>query len=377
MMKYQIFQDDIKLSKLGLGAMRLPQREPENGKTIDTAKTQEMIDACMAQGVNYYDTAYIYHNGKSETVLGQALSKYPREHYYLADKFNFQANPDYKSQFQSQLERLQKEYIDFYMLHGVSEFNAADYEKCGCIPYFQEQKRLGKIKYLGFSFHGTIDCLQKMVEKGCWDFVQIQLNYYDWYQGAAKKEYELLREYNLPIMVMEPVHGGMLANLPKECLELLPKGDVSPATWALRFVSALPGVAVVLSGMSDIEQVKENIDTMSSVSFLTEDELSRLEKISALLRKKIAVPCTACRYCCDDCPQGLDIPMLLSVYNDYRDEAAASGDKTTAAWRLARLKALPEDKRPSACVGCGECNSHCPQTLDVPKFMQVMAALMK
>ena len=178
-------------------------------------------------------------------------------------------------------------------------------------------------------------------------------------------------------MVMEPVHGGMLANLPEECLQLLPKTGVSPAAWALRFVMNLPGVAVVLSGMSDMRQTEENVNTAAFENPLTDEELSKLEKISSMLRKKIAVPCTGCRYCCDNCPQGLDIPSLLSAYNDYRDEAAALGNSDMAAWRLFRLKVLPEEKMPTACIGCGNCTAHCPQALDIPLYMKEMANLLK
>ena len=322
-MKYAGFKENIKLSKLGLGAMRLPQTEPGLAKPVDEPKARELIDYCMAHGVNYYDTAYIYHGGKSETILGRALSGYPRDSYYVADKFNVQANPDYQFQFQDQLDRLGMEYIDFYLLHGITDLTAADYESCGCISYFQEQKKQGKIRHFGFSFHGTPDCL------------------------------------------------------PEDCMELLPKGNGSPAAWALRFVMDLPGIAVVLSGMSDMEQVKENIATADSEQALTGAELSQLSLISEKLRKKIAVPCTGCRYCCDNCPQGLDIPSLLSAYNDYRDEGAALGDKNMAVWRLHRLKALEKEKQPAACVGCGSCTAHCPQGLDIPTYMQEMSALLQ
>lgn len=373
--RYQTFKNEIRLSKLGLGAMRLSQTEPGFAKPVDEAKAQELIDYCMKHGVNYYDTAYIYHGGKSEVILGQALSKYPRKSYYVADKFNVQADPDYKLQFNEQLTRLQMEYIDFYLLHGVTDLTMKDYEQGGCIPYFQEQKQSGEIKYLGFPFHGTPDCLRELLKKNSWDFVQIQLNYYDWFQGTAKEQYEILREHDIPIMVMEPIHGGMLAELPEECIQVFAQNNVSPAAFALRFVMNLPGIAVVLSGMSDIKQTKENVATADIERELTADELSQLEEISAILRKKIAVPCTACRYCCDNCPQGLDIPSLLSAYNDYKDEAAALGDKNMATWRLFRLKALPEDKQPSACMGCGSCTAHCPQGLDIPAYMKEMAEL--
>lgn len=375
-MRYQKFREHVNLSKLGLGAMRLPQTEPGLAKPIDEPEAQKLIDYCMAHGVNYYDTAYIYHGGKSEEFLGRALSKYPRECYYVADKFNVQANPDYRAQFAEQLRRLRMKYIDFYLLHGVTDLTAISYEQCGCIPYFQEQKRLGNIRYLGFSFHGTPDCLRKLLKLTDWDFVQIQLNYYDWFQGTAKEQYEILRAHGIPVMVMEPIHGGMLANLPEEAEKLLPRSGASPAAWALRFAMNLPGVAVVLSGMSNMRQAQENVDTAALRGEISREDTARLEQISGLLRKKIAVPCTSCRYCCDGCPQGLDIPALLTAYNDFKEESAALGDRNMAAWRLSRLKALPEDKRPNACVGCGNCTAHCPQDLKIPLYMNEMASLL-
>ena len=176
-------------------------------------------------------------------------------------------------------------------------------------------------------------------------------------------------------MVMEPVHGGMLAVLPEDCRQLLQDKNISPAGWALRFVMNLPGVSVTLSGMSETGQAEENTAAADSEHSLTRKELSRLERISEILHKKIAVPCTGCRYCCDNCPQGLDIPFLLSAYNDYRDEAAALGDKNLAVWRLFRLKALAKEKQPSACIGCGSCTEHCPQGLDIPSYMRAMSAV--
>lgn len=372
-MRYEEFKGGVKLSKLGMGAMRLPQIEPGFAGPIDERKAQELIGLCMAEGVNYYDTAYIYHGGKSEAFLGRALSKYPRDSFCIADKFNVQADPDYRFQFQEQLGRLGMEHIDFYLLHGITDLTVRDYEQCGCIPYFQEQKHQGKIKYLGFSFHGTPECLRELLAKSEWDFVQIQLNYYDWFQGTAKEQYEILYEAGIPVMVMEPVHGGMLADLPEEAMALLPDKKFSPAAWALRFVMKLPGVAVVLSGMSDMDQVRENIGTASLEQRMSGEEVRCLEQVSALLRRKIAVPCTACRYCCENCPMELDIPSLLSAYNEYRDEAAALRDGNMAVWRMYRLKALPAEKQPGACIGCGSCTAHCPQGLDIPAYMKEMS----
>lgn len=374
-MRYKEFTKGVNLSMLGMGAMRLPQTEEGFAKPIDTPRAEDIIDYCMENGVNYYDTAYIYHGGNSERFLGQALKKYPRSTFYVADKFNIQANSDYRSQFQEQLERLQMDHIDFYLLHGITDYTASDYLKSGCLDYFLEQKKKKKITFLGFSFHGTPKTLRELVTMHDWDFVQIQLNYYDWFQGTAKEQYAILAEHRLPVMVTEPVHGGMLAALPEEIGPLLPAdARTSPAAWDLRFAASLPGVSVVLSGMSALEQAKENIATFSGSIDLTPDELSRLERVSEQLHRRIAVPCTGCRYCCENCPKALDIPALLTAYNEYKSDSAALGSEQLASWRLGRLKALPPEKQPSACIGCGKCKKHCPQDLNIPAYMQEMAA---
>ena len=372
-MQYHEF-DGIQLSQLGMGAMRLPQTEPGFAKPIDEPKAMELIDCCISHGVNYFDTAYIYHMGQSEVLLGKALKRYPRDSFCVADKFNVQAEPDYEKQFARQLERLQMDRIDFYLLHGVTDKLISDYLDHGAPEYFREQKQLGKIRYFGFSFHGSPDALRQMLARGPWDFVQIQLNYYDWFHGTAREQYEILRKHGIPIMVMEPAHGGMLADLPEAGRNLLltAKPDAAVASWAFRFLRTLPGIAVVLSGMSELGQVKDNIQTFSDDNLLSEEEISLLRQVSDVLHGLYAVPCTGCRYCCADCPQQLDIPFLLAAFNEYK----TGGEKDLSSWRLARLGALPEDKRPSACIGCGACTAHCPQGLDVPAYMKEMASFL-
>ena len=325
-----------------MGAMRLPQTEEGFAKPIDRAAAEELIDYCMAHGVNYYDTAYIYHGGQSEAFLGRALKKYPRESYFVADKFNVQAEPDFEKQFEDQLSRLQLDSIDFYLLHGMTDKLVSDYLDHGAPEYFLKQKKAGKIRYFGFSFHGSPEALRRILSRYPWDFVQIQLNYYDWFHGTAREQYEILREQNIPIMVMEPAHGGMLADLPGKGRETLLRlhPEASQASWAFRFLRTLPGIAVILSGMSKLEQVKDNIQTFSEPAALTEQEL--------------------------------DIPFLLAAYNEYK----TGGEKDLSSWRLARLTALPEEKQPSACIGCGQCTAHCPQGLDVPAYMKEMAEQM-
>ena len=364
-MNYTKFNEKS-LSLLGMGAMRLPQDEEGWGKPVSYNAAKAIIDYCVQNGVNYFDTAYVYHGGDSERFLGKALKEYPRESYYLADKYNLLAQPDYRKQFPEQLERLQTDYIDFYLLHGISDNHIGGYLGNGCVEYFLEEQQKGRIKHLGFSFHGKPSVLRKALEYRNWDFVMIQLNYYDYFHGSAKEQCEILCEKNIPIIAMEPVHGGMLTNLTAEGKKLLQ--DYAPnrslASWALRFVLGLPGISVVLSGMSNLEHATDNVATINENKPLSQEEQTLILKASKLLVNEIGAECTFCRYC-DGCPLKLDIPELLRVYNDFK----AGGD-----WRLKRFDVLPQEKRPSACTACGTCVMQCPQSLDIPKYMQEMAA---
>ena len=368
-MQYLEYKHGIRLSRLGMGNMRLPVRAEVEGNPIDYDKAKAIIDRAMAMGVNYYDTAYIYHGGKSEEFTGRALAEYPRDSYYVADKFNLDAEPDYRRQFAEQLRRLNMERIDFYLLHGVMDHNVETFLTNGCLEYFDEMKAQGKIRFFGFSFHGTPAALRRMTAARDWDFVQIQLNYYDWLYGDARELYEILAGAGIPIMVMEPVRGGLLAKLNDAGKRILAQAhpERSLASWALRWVKALEGVQVVLSGMSDVSQLEENAATFSDESLFAPGEQALIEKAAEALRTSVSVPCTGCRYCVDGCPAGLNIPRLLAAYNEA---------KLDGAWRLTTLKDLPEEKLPGACIGCGACTGHCPQSIDVPDCMQKLADML-
>ncbi len=366
-MQYKPFKD-ISLSRLGMGMMRLPVVDGvfEN---IDYEKAQALIDEAYAAGINYYDTAYIYHGGQSEVFTGKALAKYPRDSYYVADKFFMEANPDYREQFEDQLKRLNMERIDFYLLHGVADQSADTFLNNGCIEYFEEMRRQGRITYLGFSFHGTPEVLRKMVKAHDWDFVQIQLNYYDWMFETAREEYEILVEAGIPVMVMEPTHGGMLTKLNDKTVEMLKMvaPERSVASWAMRWVLSLDSVQVVLSGMTELEHLHDNVATFSEGKRLDEGECALVEEVAKIYKEDVAVPCTACRYCCNGCPVGLDIPHLLARYNLF---------KINGPWRLGILESYPEEARPTACIGCGACAGLCPQGIDVPGIMAEMVQMM-
>ncbi|MDO4260920.1 MAG: aldo/keto reductase [Eubacteriales bacterium] len=360
--------NDAVPSRLGMGVMRLPVRDGDYG-SIDYEKAKAIIDRCMEAGITYYDTAYIYHEGKSEEFLGKALREYPRNRYFVADKYNMQANPDYRAQFAEQLKRLQMDYIDFYLLHGIQDSDADEILENGCIAYFDALRKKGTIRRLGFSFHGSPAVLRRCLEAYSWDFVQIQLNYYDWYFGDARELYEILTEARIPVMVMETVHGGLLANLNEDAAQPLKEAapDRSLASWAVRWVLDLPNVWVALSGMSTLAQLEDNLRTYQEALPLTEKEQECIREAAQKQRAAVAVACTACRYCCPGCPAGLDIPALLKAYNDA---------KLGGAWRLANLLSLEEGKRPSACISCGSCTRHCPQGFQIPKYMREMAEMM-
>lgn len=368
-MIYKEFQD-LKLSALGMGAMRLPVMDGDDGR-IDEQAAFDMVDYAFEQGINYYDTAWGYHNGQSELVMGRALKRYPREKFYLATKFPGYdlANMDkVKEIFEKQLEKCQVEYFDFYLFHNVCEMNIDAYldEKYGTFDYLVKQKKAGRIRHLGFSAHGSYEVMERFLKAYGqeMEFCQIQLNYMDWEFQDAKKKAELLSRYHLPVWVMEPLRGGRLAKLSQEDEEKLKalRPDETIPAWAFRFLQSIPQVTMVLSGMSNMEQLKENIRTFQEEKPLTDQEKKELLEIADQIVKKSGVPCTACHYCVSHCPQGLDIPRLLALYNEHR----VTGGGFIAPMALS---ALPEDQRPGACIGCRSCEAVCPQQIHVSEVM--------
>ncbi len=369
-MIYNSFKD-IKLSYLGMGNMRLPVKKDINGTPIDRAEAQKIIDAAMEGGINYYDTAYVYHGGESEDFVGEAMKKYPRESYCLATKFSIFAKEDYEAMFEEQLEHLRTDYIDFYLIHCLTDENADKYLNCGCIDYFLEQQKKGRIRYLGFSSHASVETLEKFASHHAWDFAQLQLNWFDWNFGTAKAEYETLEKKDIPIIVMEPVRGGRLASLSDEAEEILKKAhpDWSIPSWAFRFVKSLPQVKVVLSGMSNLCQLNDNISTFSDAEPLSEEDMKTLMHACMVFKKNLSVPCTVCRYCCDDCAAGIDIPAVLSVYNDYKVDGGRG--------ILRRIDELETKGKPQDCIECGMCKKHCPQNIDIPAIMKEIEEKLK
>lgn len=372
-MIYKEYQN-LKLSALGMGTMRLPVREKDDS-LIDEEKTAEMIAYAMEQGVNYYDTAWGYHGGNSETVVGKILSRYPRERYYLATKFpGYDLSNMGKAEeiFEEQLKKCRVDYFDFYLFHNVCEMNIDAYldEKYGTFDYLMKQKENGRIRHLGFSAHGSYDVMKRFLEKygEHMEFCQIQLNWLDWTFQDAKAKVELLKEYGLPVWVMEPLRGGRLASLSEEDEKKLKacRPEEKTAAWAFRFLQTLPEVTMVLSGMSDMAQLQDNIKTYETEKPLDEQEMSTLLGVAAEMLKQSNLPCTACHYCVSHCPQKLDIPELISLYNEH----CFTGGGFLAPMLVTTL---PEEKRPSACIGCRSCEAVCPQQIKISEAMSDFA----
>lgn len=368
-MLYKDYQNE-KLSALGMGAMRLPLSDGVYAH-IDEVETAKMVACAMENGINYYDTAWGYHDGQSEIVMGKALCKYPRESYYLATKF-----PGYdlsnmnkvEEIFEKQLKKCGVEYFDFYLFHNVCEMNIDAYldPKYGIFEYLMKQKENKRIRHLGFSAHGSYNGIKRFLEAygDAMEFGQLQLNYLDWKFQSAKEKVDLLKEYNIPIWVMEPLRGGRLVSLTQTNetkLKTLRPDEKIPA-WAFHFLQSIPDVTMILSGMSNYEQMVENIKTFEKEKPLNTQEMDTLLSIADEMLKKNILPCTVCRYCTSHCPKKLDIPYLLGIYNEH----IFSGGGFIAPMAL---MALPEDKKPKACVGCRSCENVCPQQIKISEAM--------
>ena len=376
-MVYRNFQDE-KLSMLGFGAMRMPVADGDDAKIVE-AEAARMVDRAMEAGINYYDTAWGYHGGNSERVLGKALAKYPRESFFLADKFPGYdlGNMDKVEEiFEEQLKKCGVDYFDFYLFHNVCEMNIDAYldPKYGIFDYLRRQRDAGRIRHLGFSAHGSCQVMERFLKAYGKDmeFGQIQLNYLDWEFQDGKDKVKLLAEYGIPVWVMEPLRGGRLASLDGEAQEKLralrPQEEI-PA-WAFRFLQGIPQVAVILSGMSDMAQLEANIRTFGEERPLDGEETAALLAIASEMTGKSVLPCTACHYCTSHCPQGLDIPMLLGLYNEHC--FTQGGFIAPMA-----LEAVPEDKQPSACIGCRSCEAVCPQQIKISEALADFAEKLK
>lgn len=347
-------------SMLGYGCMRFPVDRETN--KIDEAAARALIRRAMEGGITYYDTAWPYHNGESEAFLGRALAEYPRSQYYLATKlpcWEIDSREEAQARLAAQLERLNTRYVDFYLLHSLSRKTWDKMVQLQIPALLEEWQRQGKVRRLGFSFHDAYPVLEEILRFRSWDFCQIQLNYMDTEYQAGLKGLALAREMGVPVVVMEPVKGGSLAQLPAEVAQPLKAFDpeASPASWALRWAASQPGVSVVLSGMSDTGQLEENLSTFSPLRPLNPAEEDAVQETARRLRRRIQNGCTGCRYCMP-CPAGVDIPKSFQIWNNmsmYQNAAL-----TRRAW-----EGLEAQARPDRCVGCGRCEEACPQHLSI------------
>lgn len=358
---------DLTLPLLGFGMMRLPQKDGR----IDEVSAQSMVDRAMAAGVNYFDTAWMYHDGESESFVGKALEKYPRNSYYVTSKMPIHiltSEVDMENIFAEQLRRTGAGYFDFYFMHWLNADHWEMAKKYNVLEFMKKQQQEGKICKLGFSFHGEPDVLETIAKSYPWELVQIQVNYLDWDLCRSREQYEILTELGIPVAVMEPLKGGTLVNLTSEAKEIFEKAnhEVSVASWGLRYVASLPNVVVVLSGMSTPEQLEDNLKTFSPFNKLNEAEMEVIGDALTAYRKSSAVPCTACRYC-SPCPVGVDIPRNLAIHNQL---------KATDNLFFSRLiyDALPGEARASACIACEACKPKCPQQIDIPAEMKNISA---
>lgn len=363
---------DFHEKKLGFGCMRLPVIDG-NTENIDDGLFCKMIDCFMEQGFTYFDTAYPYHNQKSEEAVKRCLvERYEREKFYLADKmpmWNAKEYADYEKIFAEQLERCGVSYFDFYLLHALNVSRYEEGIKLGAFTFIQKMKQEGKIRHIGFSFHDTADVLDKILtEHPETEFVQLQINYYDWESEnvQSRKCYETAVKHGVPVIVMEPVKGGTLANLVPKAGKVLKALDqnASYASFAVRYAASLENVFMVLSGMSDMEQLTDNTSYMREFVPLNEEEQDGIAKVVEELAKLPTIPCTKCRYCVDGCPQKINIPELFQAY----DQVIQFGDNAIS--RRSYENAMKEHGLPESCVECGLCEEQCPQHLEIRTLLK-------
>lgn len=357
------------ISRLGYGGMRFPK----NGDEVDMDAAVQLLRKAYEMGINYFDTAMVYHKGESEKIFGKAFEPYPRDSYLIADKMSIwlcSDEEDMKARFYNQLKTLKTEYIDFYLVHSLNRNHYKKVKDLHCVEFLQQMKQEGKIKHLGFSFHDTYQVFTQILNDYTWDFVQIQLNYLDWHNQGAEQLYRELERRNLPVMVMEPVRGGYLATIDSErakpFLELEPQRSI--ASWAIRWVESLPQVAVVLSGMSDLQQLEDNVATMTHFEPMNEQELATIDRVVEEIRKVNEIPCTGCRYCMD-CPMGVDIPEIFSIYSQYKifgKEKAFVQDYE---------EVVEHGNGAEHCVRCMACTTKCPQMIAIPDKLEMIAKL--
>lgn len=362
------------IPKLGFGLMRLPMI----GQEVDIEQTKEMVDRFIAQGFTYFDTAYVYINGKSEEAVKEAIVKrHPRESFQLATKmpfWNVKIYEDLQPIFDTQLERTGAGYFDFYLLHALSSDRLEHIENVGGWRFIREMKEKGLVKHMGFSFHDNAETLDKILtEHPEIEFVQLQINYVDWESENVQSRlcYEVARKHNKPVIIMEPVKGGALAGMSPAVQSIFKEAnpDLSVASWAVRYAASLDGIITVLSGMSNKDQMNDNLSFMSNFQPLKESEFKVIERVVNELNKVQTIPCTACKYCVEDCPQKINIPGILAAYNNYKVYENLEGSRGHYNWLTGG------STKASGCIACGSCEGHCPQHIHIIDSLKEVAGV--
>lgn len=364
------------MKKMGFGLMRLPQTDKDKPETINQEQVNKMTELFLEKGYTYFDTAYPYHNGKSEIALKEALKNHHRESYIVADKlpiFAITKEEEVEPIFKEQLERCGVEYFDYYLLHNISPFSEAGYIDVDSYKFLKQQKDAGKIKKLGFSSHGDAKYIEKYLQKyPDMDFIQLQINYLDWESQTieSKKCYEVAKKHDLEVIVMEPLKGGFLANISEDANDLIKKFNptLTPVELALRFVANLDNVFMVLCGVSSYKQMEENIEIFENMQPLSKEELDLIKQVSELINSKITVPCTKCNYCINECPVNINIPYVFDLYNS---EKLLNEDGFTT-YQVTYINYMKNKKNgpASACIDCGKCVEKCPQQINIPQVMK-------
>jgi len=359
---------DLPIFPLGFGVMRLAMN-PDGSFSPDVHR---LLAVAYERGINYFDTAYPYLGGHSEELIHDALvAHYPRDSFYIADKmpvWECHTRDDMERIFNIQLERLGVEYIDFYLLHGLHHSRWLDIYNKGVLDFLSQKLKEEKIRKVGFSFHDTAKVLSPILDAYNWDFTLLQINYYDWIKLQANQSYDILTNRDIPCFVMEPVGGGRLVKLPESAEKLLKsiRPDDSIASWAIRFTASLPNVAMTLSGMSNIEQLNDNLSVFDSFSPISESEQSALNEVVNILNSYNTIPCTACGYCIEDCPKNVDISQIFKRYNDYMQF------ENMVRFNIDYNAFIPPQRQASNCIACGVCIQNCPQKIDIPEKLNMI-----
>ena len=365
------------MKKLGFGLMRLPQTDMQDGSSIDLEITKQMVDRFLLEGFTYFDTAYMYHNGMSEKVFGELVAKrYPRDAYTVTDKmpvFMIDKVEQYESIFAEQLERCQVEYFDYYFIHSLNRHSYKKVQEMDGFGFISRKKAEGKIKQIGLSFHDDAETLDRILtDHPETELVQLQINYIDWESEEIQscKCYEVCMKHGIPVAIMEPLKGGALVNPPREAKDILKSGnpDASLASWGIRYAASMDNILIVLSGMSDMAQLEDNMSYMKDFQPLNDKEQELIQKTVDIINDSIAVACTGCRYCVDGCPKKIAIPEYFKLYNRFKQFGMLNSVR-------AEYKELTgANGKPGECIDCKQCENHCPQHLQIVESLKLVEA---